>query len=103
MPKPGDLGTFPSLTFAHPSHRTAQPAPPRPCGVDEDIRPAAVRDAVVLIDGAGTPSSLSVEFDRADGVHAFLVVPLTLGPRDRGTRLLNRLRAHGIAVRTLRV
>jgi hypothetical protein len=71
-------------------------------GVDEDIRPEAVRDAVVFVDGSGVPQDLSVEFDRADGQHCFLFVPLKAVPADRGTRLLNRLRVHGVKVRVLR-
>jgi hypothetical protein len=68
--------------------------------VDEDIRPEAVRDAVVFVDGSGVPQDLSVEFDRADGQHCFLFVPLRPVPHDRGTRLLTRLRVHGVKIRT---
>ncbi len=70
--------------------------------VDDDIRPEAVRDAVVFVDGSGVPYDLSVEFDRADGVHCFLFVPLKAVPRDRGTRLLTRLRVNGVKVRTMK-
>jgi hypothetical protein len=70
--------------------------------VDDEIPVETVRNVVVVTDGAGEVRDLTFEYTRADGSHCIVAMPLTLKPRDRGTRLLNRFRVHGIEVRVLK-
>jgi hypothetical protein len=70
--------------------------------VDEEIPLGSVRNVVVVADARGKVRDLTFEYTRTDGVHVSVAMPLMLKVRDRGTHLLNRFRAYGIDVRTLK-
>jgi hypothetical protein len=70
--------------------------------VDDEIPLTTVRNVVIVTDAAGKVRDLTFEYTREDGTHVLVAMPLTLKAHDRGTRLLNRFRVHGIEVRVLR-
>jgi hypothetical protein len=68
--------------------------------MDEDIPIDTVHDVVVIQRRDGS-HELAFEYIRSDGTHCAIVLWLALAPRDRGTRLLNKFRVHGIPVKIM--